>query len=107
MQRGRLDLLQSLSRHYGDAIRTIPTARLNSMSWRTGCNQLHPRPWIDEESDATRKLYGMDNPVSVRFNQSARAPMVERGVRFISSGSGSGWDAQDLDKNHGQHAGSR
>ena len=56
-------------------------------------------------SEATRKLYGMDNEVTAKFGTNCLLArrLVERGVRFIElySGSGSGWDAHnDLDKNH-------
>jgi uncharacterized protein (DUF1501 family) len=62
---------------------------------------------LASESDATRKLYGMDNEVTAKFGTNCLMArrLVERGVRFIElySGSGSGWDSHvDLDKNHGR-----
>src|SRR6185436_11351602 len=60
---------------------------------------------LSGESEATRKLYGMDNPVTAKFGTNCLLArrLVERGVRFVElySGSGSGWDAHtDLDQNH-------
>ena len=57
------------------------------------------------ESEATRKLYGMDNPASAVFGTNClmARKLVERGVRFVEAycGSGSGWDAhEDLEGNH-------
>ena len=62
---------------------------------------------LTKESEATRKLYGMDDEVTAKFGSNCLLArrLVERGVRFIElySGSGSGWDAHtDLDKNHGR-----
>jgi uncharacterized protein (DUF1501 family) len=62
---------------------------------------------LTKESEATRKLYGMDNEATAKFGANCLLArrLAERGVRFIElySGSGSGWDAHnDLDKNHGR-----
>ena len=110
-QRGRLDLLKSLNRHYGDAAagrhRTGGAARTRT-NWRTGCRRRRPKRWISRRrSEATRKLYGMDDEVTAKFGTNCLLArrLVERGVRFVElySGSGSGWDAHnDLDKNHAQ-----
>jgi hypothetical protein len=110
-QRGRLDLLQSLNRHYGDRHPedTEMEARLNSYELAYRMQSAAPEAVdLTKESDATRSLYGMDNPVSAKFGSNCLLArrLVERGVRFIElySGSGSGWDAHDnLDKNHGLH----
>jgi hypothetical protein len=65
------------------------------------------------ESDATRKLYGLDDERTERFGKKCLIArrLVERGVRFIQVYSGGGhgddtWDAHgDVDKNHEKHAG--
>src|SRR5204863_7424323 len=60
------------------------------------------------ESEATRKLYGMDEKETAPYGTlclMARR-LVERGVRFVEiySGSGSRWDAHsDLTGNHNQN----
>ena len=110
-QRSRLDLLKSLNRHYGDRSPedTELEARLNSYELAYRMQSAAPEAVdLTKESEATRKLYGMDDPVTAKFGSNCLLArrMVERGVRFIElySGSGSGWDAHDqLDKNHSLH----
>ena len=107
-QRGRLDLLNSLNRHYGDKRPedTELEARLNSyeLAYRMQ-SAATEAVYLTKESEATRKLYGLDDNVTAQFGKNCLLArrLVERGVRFIElySGSGSGWDAHnDLDKNH-------
>jgi hypothetical protein len=67
---------------------------------------------IDKESEATRKLYGLDEDITAYFGRQALMArrLVERGVRFVQIYSGGGnfepsWDAHfDLKGNHGKHA---
>ena len=67
---------------------------------------------INKESEATRKLYGLDEKVTSYFGKQALMArrLVERGVRFVQIYSGGGnfdptWDAHfRLKKNHGLHA---
>ena len=107
-QRGRLDLLRSLNRHFGEARQedTELEARLNSYELAYRMQSAAPEAVdLTKESEATRKLYGMDNEVTAKFGANCLLArrLAERGVRFIElySGSGSGWDAHnDLDKNH-------
>ncbi|MEC9004828.1 MAG: DUF1501 domain-containing protein [Planctomycetota bacterium] len=68
---------------------------------------------VEEETEGTHKLYGLDNPQTEDFARKCiRARrLVERGVRFIQIYSGgnhndANWDAHgDLQKNHNYHAG--
>src|SRR6266568_1167358 len=63
---------------------------------------------VSSESDATKKLYGLDNPVSADFGGRCLLArrLVERGVRFVQVWSGNGMNATDwdghieCDKNH-------
>ncbi len=63
---------------------------------------------IGAESEATKKLYGLDNPVSADFGGRCLLArrLVERGVRFVQVWSGNGMNATDwdghiaCDKNH-------
>jgi hypothetical protein len=60
---------------------------------------------LTKESEATRKMYGMDDPASAVFGANClmARKLVERGVRFVElyCGSGSGWDAHnDIEGNH-------
>ncbi len=109
-QRGRLDLLNGLNRHYGDSKPedTELEARLNSYELAYRMQSAAPEAVdLTTESEATRKLYGMDNEVTAKFGSNCLLArrLVERGVRFIElySGSGSGWDSHtDLDRQHGR-----
>jgi Protein of unknown function (DUF1501) len=68
---------------------------------------------LSDESEATHKLYGLDNARTADFGRRCLLArrLVERGVRFIQLYSGgnhndSNWDAHgDLEKNHSFHAG--
>ena len=68
---------------------------------------------LSQESEATQKLYGLDQPRTQDFGKRCLLArrLVERGVRFIQLYSGgnhndSNWDAHgDLEKNHNYHAG--
>ena len=66
---------------------------------------------LSQESEATKKLYGMDESKTENFGRICLLArrMVERGVRFIQlySGTGSGWDAHSgIEKNHTKYCGS-
>ena len=66
---------------------------------------------ISRESEATRRLYGMDDDRTEKFGRKCLIArrLVERGVRFVQVYSGGGhgddtWDAHgDVDKNHEKH----
>ncbi len=60
---------------------------------------------LSKESEATKKLYGMDEAATSVFGTNClmARKLVERGVRFVElyCGSGSGWDAhKDIEGNH-------
>ncbi len=60
---------------------------------------------LSQESEATRTLYGMDDPATLNYGRNCLQArrLVERGVRFVElyCGSGSGWDAhQNIEANH-------
>jgi hypothetical protein len=69
---------------------------------------------ISSESDATKKLYGLDDPVTEPFGRQCLMArrMIERGVRFVQLFQGGlgvqntdTWDAHsNLIENHTQHA---
>ena len=109
-QRGRLDLLRSLNQHFGEKRPedTELAARLESFELAYRMQAAAPEAVdLTKESEATKRLYGMDNEATAKFGTNCLLArrMVERGVRFIElySGSGSGWDSHtDLDKQHGR-----
>src|SRR5438270_7610003 len=60
---------------------------------------------ISKESEATKRLYGLDNEHTAKFGTNCLLArrLVERGVRFVQlyCGTGSQWDAHvDLEGNH-------
>jgi hypothetical protein len=107
-QRAKLDLLKSLNRRYNDRFPgdNELDARLNSFELAYRMQAAAPEAVdLSQESDATKKLYGMGNEVTDKYGTNCLLArrLVERGVRFVEvySGSGSGWDAHNaLDKNH-------
>ena len=89
----------------------IPRWRRASVptSWRSGCRATRRKRWIcRRKSDATRKLYGLDQKHTSEFGTRCLLArrLVERGVRFVQIYSGGGpvsvqWDAhKDLVENH-------
>jgi len=107
-QRSRLDLLKSLNEHF-DANKQEDTeldARIHSYELAYRMQSAAPGAVdLTQESEATKKLYGMDEEATARFGTNCLLArrLVERGVRFVElyCGSGSGWDAHvDLEGNH-------
>jgi hypothetical protein len=107
-QRTKLDLLSQLNRHYAadKSEDSELDARLNSYELAYRMQSAAPEA-VDSvnETEATKKLYGMDEKVTAKFGSNCLMArrLVERGVRFVQCycGSGSGWDAHtDLEGNH-------
>jgi len=114
-QRHSLDLLKRLNalgtaQHPAD---TELLARVRSYELADRMQSAAPEAVdLAKESDATKALYGLDDPTSASYGTillRARR-LVERGVRFIQVVSGApdgeteytSWDAHsDLEKNHG------
>lgn len=77
--------------------------------------QAHAPEAVDltQETEATQKLYGLDNPKTAAFGRQCLLArrLVERGVRFVQIYSGGAhnddnWDAHsDMEFNHNLHAG--
>jgi Protein of unknown function (DUF1501) len=107
-QRGKLDFLKQLNERYSadKPDDTELLARLNSYELAYRMQVAAPEAVdLSKESDATKKLYGIGNPVTDKFGTMCLLArrLVERDVRFIQlySGSGSGWDAhQNIEANH-------
>ena len=114
-QRRWLDLLQNLNREH---LERNPednelSARIQSyeLAYRM---QVHATEAIDigKESEATRKLYGLDDKPTQYFGRQALMArrLIERGVRIVQLYSGGGnheptWDQHwSLKKFHGQHS---
>jgi hypothetical protein len=111
-QRATLDLVNDLNRAdlAGKEDDTELAARISAyeLAFRM---QSHARDVVDTgaESEATRKLYGLDRAVTREFGLRCLLArrMVERGVRFVQlyCGDTNGWDGHsDMKGNHGKLA---
>ena len=107
-QRGRLDLLKSMNRHFDEdkPEDTELEARINAYELAYRMQSAGPEAVdLTKETEATKKLYGMDEDATSKFGTNCLLArrLVERGVRFVElySGSGSGWDAHNnIEGNH-------
>jgi hypothetical protein len=102
---GRLNRIAGIDYPDDPALR----ARIKSYELAFGMQTAVPETLqLEKETEATRKLYGMDQNVTAPFGKlclSARR-LVERGVRFVQifhgGGGGGAWDAHGgIKKNHG------
>lgn len=114
-QRSQLDLLARLNgRHLtqtgGDS---ELAARIESFELAYRMQVAAPEALdLDRETEATQRLYGLDNPKCTHFARQCLIArrMVERGVRFVQIYSGGmenerSWDGhKDIVKNHGGFA---
>ncbi|MBI1895352.1 MAG: DUF1501 domain-containing protein [Acidobacteria bacterium] len=107
-QRSKLDLLAALNRRFSTDKPEDGEleARISAYELAYRMQQHAPEAVdLSVESEATKKLYGMDNEATAKFGTNCLLArrLVERGVRFVElyCGSGSGWDAHtDLEGNH-------
>jgi Protein of unknown function (DUF1501) len=108
--RRHLDLIQGLNREHlaGRDMDDELAARIEAyeLAFRM---QSHAPELVNlgEESETTRRQYGIDNKVTREFGTRCLLArrMIERGVRFVQvySGDTNGWDAHnDVAKNHGE-----
>lgn len=112
-QRTQLDLIGQMNQDHLSA--TGPNSalegRLNSFELAFRMQMAMPEAQdISSESDATRKLYGIDHPVTENFGRQCLLArrFAERGVRFIQVTHSDGdvqWDQHgDLRKGHAKNA---
>ena len=109
-QRSKLDFLASINWHHSETRPedTDLDARIESYELAYRMQSAAPEAVdVENESAATKKLYGMDEEITRKFGSNCLLArrLVERGVRFVEAycGSGSGWDAhEDLEDNHGK-----
>jgi len=108
-QRGKLDFLDHLNRHYASRHPEQSELEARIASYELAFRMQAEAPDavdLSRETPATRRLYGLDDAETSTFGRmclQARR-LVERGVRFVQlySGAGSRWDAhENIEKNHG------
>jgi hypothetical protein len=116
-QRARLDLLNQLNEIDAEKYpgNTDLTARIASYELAYRMQSCAPEAVnVEAEPAATRKLYGLDNPVTEPFGRQCLMArrLVERGVRFVQLYHGGlglqnkdTWDAhENVEENHRRHA---
>jgi hypothetical protein len=107
-QRAKLDFIQALNRRYGKGREDFSELDGRIAAYELAFRmQSEATEAVDlaRESEATKRLYGMDDPRTEKFGRNCLLArrLVERGVRFVQlySGTGSQWDAHaDLEGNH-------
>jgi hypothetical protein len=110
-QRRKLDFVQELNRRH-HAVRGEDSeleARIASYELAYRMQSAAPEAVdLTQETEETRKLYGLDEPVTGRLGRNCLLArrLVERGVRFVQlyCGSGSKWDAHsNVETNHARY----
>ncbi len=110
-QEAEFSLLGKLNRLAGIDYPDDPVLRARIKSYELAFQMQTAVPEVlelDKETEATRKLYGLDQDVTRPFGRLCLAArrMVERGVRYVQvfhgGGGGGAWDAHaGIKKNHG------
>ncbi len=115
-QRSQLDLLKQLNGLHAieHPFDSELSARIESFELAFRMQIAAPEALdLSQESEATHKLYGMDNPECSHFSKQCLTArrLIERGVRFVQIYSGGmenqrSWDGHaDIQGNHSQFAG--
>ncbi len=109
IQRAQLDLLGEINRDHLDRVGgdAVMEARIESFELAFRMQREAPEAMdLGKETEATRKLYGLDNPGTASFARQCLLArrFSERGVRFVQVTHGY-WDQhEDLTKDHGRLA---
>jgi hypothetical protein len=109
--REQFDLIRKLNEQAAERTPDDPTIRAKIQSYELAFRMQTAVPEVmklDAEPEATRKLYGLDQPETKEFGQLCLAArrLSEKGVRFVqvfhgSNGGAGAWDSHsDLLKNH-------
>lgn len=99
-QRNELDLLRWLNEKHAAERSETGELEARIASYELAFRMQSKAPELvalDRESEATKKLYGLDDPVSEPFGRQCLMArrMVERGVRFVMAMHGAGGDRWD------------
>jgi hypothetical protein len=109
-ERSNLDFIRDLNRHFSADKPDDSDLQARTESYELAYRMQSAAPEavdLSRESQATRKLYGLDDETTRKFGTNCLLArrLVERGVRFVElyCGSGSKWDAhQHIEANHGR-----
>jgi hypothetical protein len=109
-QREKLDLLAGLNGIHAEKRRDNTELEARIRSYELAFKMQAEAPVavdISKESEATKKLYGMDQPETAVYGRNCLLArrLVENGVRFVQlySGAGSKWDSHaNIEGNHGK-----
>jgi len=99
-QRGELDLLRWLNEKHAGSRSNTSELEARIASYELAFRMQSQAPELvdlSQETEATRKLYGLDDPDSEQFGRQCLLArrMVERGVRFVMTLHGAGGDRWD------------
>jgi hypothetical protein len=110
LQRLELDLIRELSQEHlaRSGEDSALEARINSFELAFQLQTTAPElQSIDGETEATHRMYGLDNPMTKNFGRQCLMArrFAERGVRFVQVSHSYKWDQHgDLRKDHGRNA---
>ena len=107
-QREKLDLLANLNRTYNASRPDNSELEARIRSYELAYTMQSEAPQavdLTRETEATKKLYGMDRPETAIYGRNCLLArrLVENGVRFVQlySGAGSKWDSHaKIEENH-------
>jgi hypothetical protein len=109
-QRYELDMLQNINRRHADLRKHDPQleARIQSFELAFRMQMRAPEAFeVEKESEATKKLYGLDDPVTADFGWQCLLArrLAERDVRYIQCTHSYKWDQHsDLYEKHTENA---
>ena len=96
-QRYELDMLQAMNRKHQDMRKQDPALEARIQSYELAFRMQTEAPEafeVDKETEATKKLYGLDNPKTADFGWQCLLArrLAQRGVRFIQCTHSYKWD---------------
>ncbi len=109
-QRFELDMLQNMNRRHAEMHSDNPQldARIQAFELAFRMQVEAPEAFeVEKESEATKKLYGLDDPITRDFAWQCLLSrrMIERGVRFVQASHTYKWDQHDnLFDKHSENA---
>jgi hypothetical protein len=109
-QRRELDLVQEFNRKHLEAAGPDPQLEGRISSFELAFRMQAAAPELQDirgETEATRKLYGLDNPVTANFGRQCLMArrFSERGVRFVQATHSYKWDQHGgLKRDHANNA---